>query len=249
MSEEREEGPAEVRDLIWSRPQQAAKGPAQSRSRAQIAAAAVALADAEGPGEVSMRKLAVALGIATASLYGYVDSKDELYDLMVDQVEGEGGPPPAPSGDWRRDLTYLAHRSRRAILGHPWMAGVAAGRPNFGPHSLAWVEYGLAAMGPLELGIDEMLTCSEMLQAFVRGFTTRELAQQQALKQPGTQAAQYARALTRYIESVLESEQYPWFSTVVRDAHIPHAPDPQELLFTSALDKILDSISRHEGSR
>jgi AcrR family transcriptional regulator len=50
---------------------------------------AVALADAEGPEAVSMRRLAKALDVGTTSLYGYVDSKDELYDLMVDRVEGK----------------------------------------------------------------------------------------------------------------------------------------------------------------
>ena len=80
--------------MIWARPERAAKGPAPSRSRAQIAAAAVQLADDEGLEAVSMRKVAAALGIGAASLYRYIESKDELYELMVDHVEGEDGPLP-----------------------------------------------------------------------------------------------------------------------------------------------------------
>ncbi|MCW6007251.1 TetR/AcrR family transcriptional regulator, partial [Micromonospora sp. CPCC 205371] len=141
------------RDLIWARPERAAKGPAPSKSRRQIAAIAVALADAEGVEAVSMRKVAAALEVGTASLYGYVDSKDELYDLMVDWVEGEDGPPPSLSGDWSSDLSWLAHRIRGSILRHPWTASITAGRPNFGPTCLAWIEYGLAAMDDLGLSI------------------------------------------------------------------------------------------------
>jgi hypothetical protein len=86
-----------------------------------------------------------------------------------------------------------------------------------------------------------MLACNEILQAFVRGFLTRELAEQQALQRAGTDTAERDRAFTRSIESVLESGQYPWFSHVAREAYIPHAPNPHELLFTTALTRILDS--------
>ena len=66
--------------MIWARPRALPKGPAPSRSRAQIAASAVELADAEGLEAVSMRRVAMMLGIGAASLYRYLESKDELYD-------------------------------------------------------------------------------------------------------------------------------------------------------------------------
>lgn len=229
-------------DLIWGRPERAAKGPTPSRSRAQIAAAAVALADAEGLEAVSMRKVAASLEIGTASLYGYLDSKDELYDLMVDWVEGEGGPPPSPSGDWRADLSGLAHRIRGSICRHSWMASIATGRPGFGPNSLAWTEYGLAAMDGLGLTVDQMLIASEMLQAFVRGYAIRELAEQQALQRAGLDADEWGRVLAPYMESVEKSGRYPRFMRVVRDAHVPHAENRMDLIFTTGLDRILDSI-------
>jgi len=231
-----------MRDLIWARPERAAKGPAPSKSRRQIAAVAVALADTEGIEAVSMRKVAAALEVGTASLYGYVDSKDELYDLMVDWVEGEDGPPPSLSGDWRSDLSGLAHRIRDSILRHPWMASITAGRPNFGPNSLAWIEYGLAAMDDLGLSIDEMLIASEVLQAFVRGFALRELAEQQALRRSGLNAAEWGRVLGPYMESVQESGRYPQFTRVVQDARVPHVANRQELMFTTGLSHILDSL-------
>jgi AcrR family transcriptional regulator len=231
-----------VRDLIWDRPERAAKGPAPSRSRRQIAAVAVALADAEGLEAVSMRKVATALELGTTSLYGYVDSKDELYDLMVDWVEGEDGPPPPLSGDCRGNLSRLAHRIRGSILRHPWMASITAGRPNFGPNSLAWIEFGLAAMDDLGLTIDEMLIASEVLQAFVRGFALRELAEQQALRRTGLNADEWGRVLGPYMKSVEKSGRYPRFTRVVQDARVPHAENRQEVIFTTGLGRILDSL-------
>ena len=46
------------------------------------------LADTRGIDALSMRALAVELGVGAASLYRYVASKDELIDLMVDAVMG-----------------------------------------------------------------------------------------------------------------------------------------------------------------
>ncbi len=242
MTEEREEGGTRERVLIWARPVRAAKGPAPSRSRHQIAAAAVALADAEGMEAVSIRRVAAVLEIGAASVYGYIDTKDELYDLMVDWVEGEDGHPPALSGDWRTDLSKLAYRIRGSILRHPWMASVAAGRPNFGPNSLSWTEHGLAAMDNLGISIDEMLIASETLQAFVRGLTTRELAEQQALRRGGPSADEWSRMVAPYMESVLNSGNYPHFGRVVSDADLPHVENYQEVLFARALERILDGL-------
>ena len=71
------------RGVIWERPERAGRGPAPSLSRDEIAASAVTLADTQGIEAVSMRALAVELGVGAASLYRYVARKDELIDLMV----------------------------------------------------------------------------------------------------------------------------------------------------------------------
>src|SRR5262245_25957268 len=116
-------------DVIWARPDRAGRGPRPAHSRAAIAAAAVRIADAEGLDAVSMRRLAAELGAGATSLYRYVARKDDLLDLMVDAVVGEGPPPAAPSGDWRADLREIAYSTRALILRHPWAAMLLAGRP------------------------------------------------------------------------------------------------------------------------
>jgi AcrR family transcriptional regulator len=77
------------RGVIWDRPERAPRGPVPSLSREEITAAAVTMADAQGIEAVSMRTLAVQLGVGAASLYRYIDRKDELIDLMVDAVMGD----------------------------------------------------------------------------------------------------------------------------------------------------------------
>jgi len=243
---QKEDGPRE-HTVIWARPERAAKGPAPSRSRAQIAAAAVELADNEGLEAVSMRRVAAKLGVGAASLYRYLESKDELYDLMVDRVEGEDGPPPPLTGDWRADLGDLAHKTRGAIHRHPWMANLAAGRPTFGPNSLAWAEHGLAAVDGLGLSIDEMLVAGEILQAFVRGFVIGELAEQQALQRSGFTKDEWMHALAPYMMAMIERGEHPLLARVIIDAETPHAADRNDVVFAAGLKRILDGLVPDAG--
>ena len=74
---------------IWTRPERSARGPSPEHSRAEIASAGITLADASGLGAVTMRSVAAAIGTAPASLYRYVATRDELVELMADQVYGE----------------------------------------------------------------------------------------------------------------------------------------------------------------
>ena len=77
------------RTSIWLRPERGSRGRAPEHTRDGIAAVAVRLADSDGLGAVTIRSVAEALGSGSASLYRYVESRDELVALMVDQVNGE----------------------------------------------------------------------------------------------------------------------------------------------------------------
>jgi len=78
----------EVPKVIWARPERRGRGPAPSLRREDIAKEAVKIADADGIEAVSMRSLAAALGVGATSLYRYVESKEEVIDLMVDHTFG-----------------------------------------------------------------------------------------------------------------------------------------------------------------
>jgi AcrR family transcriptional regulator len=230
-----------VPTVIWGRPERAAKGPAPSRSRAQIAAAAAALADAEGLEEVSMRKVATKLGIGVASLYSYVRSKDELYDLMVDHAEGEDSPPPL-TGDWRADVTAVAHRTRDVIRRHPWMATLAPGRPPYGPNSLVWAEHALAALNGTGLSIEDIFSANEILQAFVRGWVIGELAEEQALQRTGLSADEWISALGPYMKTVLGGGEYPMLRRVITEVDAMHDDDRNDRGFTAGLKRLVDDL-------
>ena len=230
------------RGVIWDRPERAARGPAPSLSREEIAAAAVALADTQGIEAVSMRTLAVSLGVGATSLYRYFDRKDELIDLMVDAVMGSDFVFEI-RGDWREDMRSIACGLRAMTLRHPWMAVQGAGPRHFGPNTVQRYEQVLSAIDGLGLEIDEMLVMIETLDAFVRGRTLEDLSEQEVVRRSGLEQEEWMQTQAPYIESLIESGAYPLVTRVVLDARTPHDPDRLEHGFELGLERLLDGLA------
>lgn len=232
----------EASGSIWMRPEKRhGRGPEPTYSREQITAAAIKIADAEGLEAVSMRRIAKEVGAGAMSLYRYLGSKEDLFVLMADAVEGEDPPPDTPSGDWRADLTGLARRERAIMHRHPWISAMAATRPTFGPNMLRLGEYSLSCVDGLGLSIDRMLTITTSVLGFVRGFVQVELAEAEASRRTGLTEEQWRRSQAPYIGQIMESGRYPLITKVILDAAIPHM-DPDEQ-FQNGLDHLLDGIS------
>ena len=228
--------------VIWTRPERAARGPAPSLSREQITMAAVTLADTRGIAAVSMRALAVELGVGAASLYRYVARKDELIELMVDAVIGKDLRFEV-RGEWREDLRAFARSLRAMTLRHAWMAVPSAGLRGFGPNTAHCYERVLGVIDGLGLDIDEMLVMVETLDAFVRGRVLEELSEQEAVRRSGLGQEQWMQTQIPYIESLVESGRYPLLTRVVLDARGPHDPDRLKHGFDLGLERVLDGLA------
>jgi AcrR family transcriptional regulator len=231
----------EVPKVIWARPERSSRGPAPSLRRADIAAAAVKLADADGIEAVSMRSLAATLGVGATSLYRYVESKEEVLDLMVDHAFGadfhfEAG------GDPRADLARFARATRRLLLAHPWMAAHGAGRPTLGPHILEMIESVLAAIDGVGLEIDEMLLAVGTIDAYVRGRVLDQLAEQEAIRRSGYTQEEWLERMRPWMSGIVESGRYPLVNRIVIDARTPHDPDRIEKAFEGGLERVLDGL-------
>src|SRR5580658_4772749 len=136
---------AEGGDPIWMRPERAATGRPPRHSRDEITAAAIAIADREGLDAVSMRRVAAELGTGAASLYRYLDTRDDLLDLMIDATGAEYVLA-APDGDWLAGLLEVGEQARAIIRRHPWLASLVITRPELGPNGLALLEHVLAVL-------------------------------------------------------------------------------------------------------
>src|SRR5256885_1864718 len=107
---------------VWTRPKRPQK---EQLSRERIVAEAIALLDEEGMEALSMRSLGQRLGAGATSLYRHVANKDELIELVVDEVYGELDVPEItdPAG-WRLALHVTAHSLRQTGLRHMWLMNV-----------------------------------------------------------------------------------------------------------------------------
>ena len=92
--------------------------------------------DAEGLAGLSMRKLAAKLGSGATSLYWHVPTKDDLIDLLIDEVWGEIDVPDPGLAGWRSGALLFAHSLRSVVLRHPWLPEVMYTRPSMGPNAM-----------------------------------------------------------------------------------------------------------------
>ena len=130
---------------MWLRPEGSGVGRPARRSRAAITRIAVEVADRDGLDAVTMRRVASDLGTGAGSLYRYVRTRDELLDLMADEVAGEyrfG----EPTGHWVGDLVDLGLQGRDICRRHPWLPDRTLTAPGAGPHSVDFIEHYLAVL-------------------------------------------------------------------------------------------------------
>jgi AcrR family transcriptional regulator len=162
-------------ESIWLRPERAAVGRPARHTRAEITAVALHVADAEGLEALSMRRVAAALGTGAASLYRYVETRDELLDLLTDATAAEYQLA-TPSGDWLADLVALGEQARAILRRHPWLAALTLTRPVIGPNSVAVIEHFLAALARHPASVTAKLEAFAMLN----GLTATAVLYEQA---------------------------------------------------------------------
>lgn len=222
--------------LVWERPEPPNRPVPAQLSRERIVRAAIRLADADGLDAVSLRKVAAALDVGPMRLYGYIATKDELLDLMVDAVHAEIRP---AGDDWREVLRSLAEATRHAAHEHEWLADLLGGRPQLGPHALASGETVVAALGDVD--VDSIMPMVAAVNAYVIGAVRREIAERRAERATGMDERRWQAALGPYLERTFADGRHPALATVVRDA--VHLDADQT--FRTGLAFLLDGVAAH----
>jgi len=104
-----------------------------------IVAAALKVVETDGGDALTMRRVADEVGVSASALYGYVANKEELVQLVLEQIIGEI-PIPPPGGDWQNLVKDFAREMLGTFKRHRGVAALTMGRVPFGPSLLAGAE-------------------------------------------------------------------------------------------------------------
>jgi AcrR family transcriptional regulator len=159
---------------VWLRERRTGVGRPAERSRAEVTAAAIALADREGLAAVSMRRVAAELGTGAASLYRYVSSRDDLLDLMTDEVAAAYRLP-APAGPWLPGLLEVCRQARELMLRHGWLPELVLTRSALGPHGTDLLEHVLAVLAEHPADVGRKLEAFAVINTLTAAFVLNEL--------------------------------------------------------------------------
>ncbi|MEV0199096.1 TetR/AcrR family transcriptional regulator [Nonomuraea sp. NPDC050691] len=192
---------------VWARQRHKREQPPLSQDR--IVAEAVRLLDEEGIEALSMRSLGNRLGAGATSLYRHVANKDELIELVVDEVYGElevpePGGSEAPDG-WRESVAASAGGLRAMILRHPWVASVLGqvGLARLGPNLTRQSERMLALFHRAGFPSDEADRAMNTVIAYVVGMTVSEAAYLSMLARSGQSEQELMEGLRRVAEETV----------------------------------------------
>ena len=224
---------------IWMRPERSARGPAPEHSRAEIASAGVTLADARGLGAVTMRSAAAAIGTAPASLYRYVATRDELVELMADQVYGEFSYHDPARGIRSPTCSGSLSRAAPCTTGTRGCSTCPATGDLPGPNAVAFIEHALAALAAVDLTGPAKLETIGLFSGAVRLFAQTEIGQQRA----GQDTAQWQGSLAGYLAQIAAGGQHPHLAAALADQPSQgDAAQQQEPLFDHAMTRILTGL-------
>ena len=119
--------------------------PRPQLSREVVVDAALQVLDAEGGEALTMRRVADQIGVSASSLYGYVDNKEELVQLVLDRIFQEVEVPPT-GGNWQETLKELGRAMLAMYRRHRGVAALTLGRVAVTPSMLAIGERLLAEL-------------------------------------------------------------------------------------------------------
>jgi AcrR family transcriptional regulator len=226
-------------DLAWHGDDGRRPGPRRSLQIRAIAAAGVELADQGGLGRVSMRTVGARLGMTSMGLYRYVQSKDELLALMIDEALGPPDFPAYGQESWRDRLSAWAYAARSVFEAHPWVLGVSLPDPPALPNQTQWTERGLEALQPTRLAETEKLSALLLVNVYVRGQTQLATGLARGVRPGDDPGPRYARMLLR----LADPERFPRLTAAMAQHAAAPPADFADDAFRFGLSTVLDGIA------
>lgn len=185
-------------------------GPTGSReplSRARIVAAAVVVLDADGLAGLTMRRVARELGTGAMSLYRHVASREDLLDLVLDELVA-AVPVSRLTGEWRVDVAALARDVRAALLRRRDLTLLLTARLGQGAGGLAALDRALGIFLRAGFSPRDAVRSNHALGAYVSGSCTWEAVGLGGDVDPAERANRAAAATARLADVPAEAHPY-----------------------------------------
>lgn len=207
-------------------------------SREAIVAAALAIVDEAGVDGLSMRAVATALGTGPSSLYAHVADKEELLELLLDEVVAEMRLAPA-SAPWQEQLKVFVREQHRVLIAHRDLARVTLARVPTGPNAVALMDEFIGNLDgklpPREIGLSlDLLALFAGASAYEDSLFFARLGPEEAQR--------YFREVRDHF-AALPADRFPHLlanlGAVFGDVDV----DDSEERFEWALDVLVDGIA------
>lgn len=237
-------------ETAWGLRERPSKGPKPGLSLDRIVEVGIAIAASEGIGAVSMGRVAKSLGVSPMSLYRYVSARDELYVLMQDAATGPPPEMPPELTGWRARLEWWARAQREVFRRNLWLVRMPITSPPASPHSLEWMEQGLAALD--DSGLEEGRKISVLM--LVGGFVRNEVALMSdldaAMRAGGQEPDEVMRRYARTVDALTSTapERFPALRRTLASG-IFDAADAEDTEFEFGLGRVLDGVAVLIGER
>lgn len=118
----------------------ASRAPWGTISRDQIVDAALEVVKAGGYGDMTIRSLALRMGVSPMSLYRHVRDKDDLLDEVVDHLLEKAWQPKLRTEDWTAWLAEAADKLRSFLVSQPVALHVYLRHPVVSPAAVERME-------------------------------------------------------------------------------------------------------------
>ena len=211
-------------------------------SRERIVRVAIGIADAEGVAQLTMRRIATELGVATMSLYRHVGGKDDLLVQMMDTVLGEEPLPATPPDGWRARLEFSSRLQWKGFRRHPWLApALSLTRPQLVPNGMRHTEWALRALEGLGLTQQQKIHIHIALFSHVRGLALSLEPEAQAEQDSGMTSDEWMETRQEEFFAVMRGGDFPMMLEVFKD----DLDMDLDELFEFGLGRFLDGLERY----
>ena len=183
-------------------------------SREAIVAATLRVIDEEGVDAVTMRRIGQELGTGGASLYAHIDGKDELLELVFDEVAAEIPIVTADPRRWQEQLKDYLRSWHATLLSHRDLARIGLGRVPIGPNSLRGMECMLAIMRAGKLEDSVIGYGADLLAAYVTASAYESNIWMSGKAATPEAAEAYQRELSEFFSS-LPADRFPTLVSLV----------------------------------